>query len=187
TQNLQKNIYYIQFFNKMIQHMPYFLKQTQKKPIQNRTRTTVPTFLLKTYEMLENQNYQDIVCWNEDGKSFLIRKQNAFRDQLLPQYFKHNNYASFVRQLNMYDFHKVRNESGDSEYKNDLFQKGKNLVNQQQEILGNFKQDYNNFLNDMLNFKNKQHDLDIAMKMLIQQHEQLLRENKMLWEELRKQ
>lgn len=74
--------------------------------------------------MLENQEHNDIVCWSEDGKSFLIKKHNEFRDQVLPQYFKHNNYSSFVRQLNMYDFHKVRNEGTDSEYKNTMFLRG---------------------------------------------------------------
>ncbi|KAL4490404.1 hypothetical protein ABPG72_002614 [Tetrahymena utriculariae] len=205
-------------------HTPYFLKQTQKKPVQNRVRTSIPTFLVKTYEMLEQQDHKDIVCWSEDGKSFLIKKHNEFRDQVLPQYFKHNNYSSFVRQLNMYDFHKVRNESTDSEYKNPLFQRGQQKMlseikrksgdnnndefsTQQNEnnnddsaqmlqnasgnslnIDGdNSKSDNSHILSEVSNIKSKQNSLEKAMTMLISQHETLIRENKILWDEIRRQ
>lgn len=43
----------------------------------------------------------------------MLSSQGEFSRELLPLYYKHNNMASFVRQLNMYGFRKVPNlESG---------------------------------------------------------------------------
>ncbi|NXX58980.1 HSF2 protein, partial [Scopus umbretta] len=42
-----------------------------------------------------------------NGQSFLVLDEQRFAKEILPKYFKHNNMASFVRQLNMYGFHKV--------------------------------------------------------------------------------
>ena len=59
--------------------------------------------------MLENPVFKETVSWDNSGTSFLIKDINDFTKIILPQHFKHCNFASFVRQLNKYDFHKIRN------------------------------------------------------------------------------
>lgn len=59
--------------------------------------------------MLEDDSYSEIVTWGYTGESFVVKEPNEFAKNILPKHFKHSNFASFVRQLNKYDFHKVRN------------------------------------------------------------------------------
>lgn len=49
------------------------------------------------------------MVWNPCGDGFIVKNSNTFAEHVLPKYFKHNNFSSFVRQLNMYDFTKSRN------------------------------------------------------------------------------
>ncbi|KAI7899739.1 uncharacterized protein BX663DRAFT_488969 [Cokeromyces recurvatus] len=67
----------------------------------------VPAFLNKLYSMVNDPESDDLICWAEDGASFFVNRQEEFARKVLPRFFKHNKFSSFVRQLNMYGFHKV--------------------------------------------------------------------------------
>jgi heat shock transcription factor len=55
---------------------------------------------------LDNNKNENLIRWSDDGNSFIVLDEDEFARTLIPELFKHNNYASFVRQLNMYGFHK---------------------------------------------------------------------------------
>ncbi|CEP60305.1 Sfl1p LALA0_S01e07668g [Lachancea lanzarotensis] len=63
-------------------------------------------FIQKLYNMLEDPAMRELIWWAPSETSFLIHPIERF-SRALATYFKHANIASFVRQLNMYGFHKV--------------------------------------------------------------------------------
>ncbi|CAD8208509.1 unnamed protein product [Paramecium octaurelia] len=173
---------------------------------------SIPAFLLKTYEIIDNPSNQDVISWNEEGNAFIVKKVNEFSDVILPRSFKHSNFASFVRQLNMYDFHKTRHDNNENEFKHKLFQRGKKELlsqikrktNDQKEqnsltliktdVVRNGNQEipevldfsYQQISQQMSRMQNKQSELEKLMKILIKQNEKILKENKYLWTELMK-
>jgi heat shock transcription factor len=62
----------------------------------------VPQFIGKLFKLAHAPTSQSYITWNEDGTQFWVTNIENFSRDVLPVYFKHNNYASFVRQLNMY-------------------------------------------------------------------------------------
>ncbi|KAK0714331.1 HSF-type DNA-binding-domain-containing protein [Apiosordaria backusii] len=81
-------------------------------------------FVRKLYKMLEDPSYNSVVRWSPEGDSFVVLENEKFTKTILPKHFKHSNFASFVRQLNKYDFHKVRHneESGEAPYGRDAWE-----------------------------------------------------------------
>lgn len=65
-------------------------------------------FLAKLYAMVNNDSadHRECINWTSDNLTFWVSNISLFSQNILTRYFKHNNYASFVRQLNMYSFHR---------------------------------------------------------------------------------
>lgn len=77
-------------------------------------------FVRKLFLILENNAYPEIIRWTDDGDSFVVIDTGKFTSQILPNHFKHSNFASFVRQLNKYDFHKVKKKQDEKSKYGDL-------------------------------------------------------------------
>lgn len=67
----------------------------------------IPIFLRKTYHMVDTCD-PSVACWSDDGETFVVKNPEKFEKQIIPQFFKHSKFSSFVRQLNFYAFRKIK-------------------------------------------------------------------------------
>ncbi|CAG8484898.1 11330_t:CDS:2 [Paraglomus occultum] len=67
---------------------------------QGTTHKTQAAFVNKLYTMVEDVSIQHLIAWAPSGDVFSVSNPTEFSKTVLPQYFKHNNWQSFVRQLN---------------------------------------------------------------------------------------
>ncbi|XP_060551069.1 heat shock factor protein 1-like, partial [Ruditapes philippinarum] len=161
----------------------------------------VPAFLSKIWALVDDPTTDELIAWDTSGLSFHVYDQARFAKEILPLYFKHNNIASFIRQLNMYGFRKVvhlesgaiKTESDDIEFHHPYFMRG------QEYLLENIKrkstttgsivgmkaepglklkeEDVNRVLTDVQLMKGKQDNLSSKM-------DKMKKENEALWREV---
>uniref|UniRef100_A0AAY5KZR1 HSF-type DNA-binding domain-containing protein n=1 Tax=Esox lucius TaxID=8010 RepID=A0AAY5KZR1_ESOLU len=158
----------------------------------------VPAFLTKLWTLVEDPDTDPLICWSPNGNSFHVFDQGRFSKEVLPKYFKHNNMASFVRQLNMYGFRKVvhieqgglvKPEKDDTEFQHPYFIRGQehllenikrkvtNVSNVKHEELKMSSDDVSKILTNVQHIKGKQETID--SKIIAMKHE-----NEALWREV---
>lgn len=77
------------------------------QPVEGLHDAGPPPFLTKTFDIVDDPASDHVVSWSRAGSSFVVWDPHAFSTNLLPKNFKHNNFSSFVRQLNTYGFRKI--------------------------------------------------------------------------------
>jgi len=73
----------------------------------NKNQVEVPIFLRKTYHMIDTCDSK-VASWSDDGETFIVKQPKIFESTIIPQFFKHSKFSSFVRQLNFYGFRKIK-------------------------------------------------------------------------------
>jgi hypothetical protein len=99
------------------------------------------TFPSKTFLVIDfcEKNDPNVAGWSDDGTTIIVKDPETFALSHLPRYFKHSNFASFVRQVNIYGWQKVKDHDssdGSVAFHHDSFQRGR------PDLLGDIKRSY---------------------------------------------
>ena len=80
--------------------------QVQDDGSNDRSRRKLfPTFL---HEFISDPQNSHIVTWLPHGRSFIILRRDLIELNITKPYFKLTNAKSFIRQLNGYGFHRIK-------------------------------------------------------------------------------
>lgn len=85
---------------------PLFTEQCTQQP---KDSGKISGFIEKLFDIVNREENQPYVGWSEEyhRQAFTIKAPVDFSTIVLPKYFKHTNFCSFVRQLNIYGFKKL--------------------------------------------------------------------------------
>lgn len=161
--------------------------ESSKKKKDSNAPKTRPVFVMKIWSMVNDPNNHEYIRWNDDGKTFQVFHREEFMKNILPRYFKHNNFASFVRQLNMYGWHKVQDISNGTLSKDDS-SNGEEVLQFENP---NFQRDREDLLNNIIRNKSANqlegNDLNNCnLQLILSELEQIKMNQLVIGEDLRR-
>ncbi|KAH9123026.1 hypothetical protein LEN26_001695 [Aphanomyces euteiches] len=102
--------------------------------------TAVPAFVKSLYDMISSAP-PAIASWVNEGRSFAIKEPKAFAMTILPKYFKHNSFNSFLRQLSFYGFQKSKHDETPWHFHHRFFQQDKPYMITQHQAVQDLRSD----------------------------------------------
>ena len=81
----------------------------------------VPCFPAKMHAILASPDLNDIVAWDDHGRSFRILKPKRFECYILPRFFEHSKFSSFIRQANGWGFRRFLSGPNRNSYYQEYF------------------------------------------------------------------
>lgn len=81
----------------------------------------VPCFPAKMHAILASPDLNDIVAWDDHGRSFRILKPKRFESDILPFFFEHSKFSSFIRQANGWGFRRFLSGPNRNSYYQEFF------------------------------------------------------------------
>ncbi|KAM9016800.1 heat shock factor protein 2 isoform 2-T2 [Ara ararauna] len=180
------------------------MKQQQQQPPQAQPPQAqplfaagagVPAFLSKLWALVGEAPSNQLITWSQNGQSFLVLDEQRFAKEILPKYFKHNNMASFVRQLNMYGFRKVVHvdtgivkleRDGPVEFQHPYFKQGReDLLEHIKRKVSSSRPEENKIRQeDLSKIISNAQKVQIKQETIESQLSALKRENESLWREV---
>jgi hypothetical protein len=83
--------------------------------------TLASTLFLCYLQILSNPEFSECICWNPHGRSWRILKPPVFEQVVIPLYFRHAKYASFMRQVNGWGFKRIVSGNDHNSYYHEMF------------------------------------------------------------------
>ncbi|CAD8084949.1 unnamed protein product [Paramecium sonneborni] len=144
-------------------------------------------------QILDRTEYIDIIKWDEQGIKIQIIDKSLLQENVLPRFFKHSNYSSFLRQLNIYGFISCRDQNGILTYQHPYFtqsnmiqkliQKKKQIIVDKQQI-GTFIIEQEELKSTMTSLKQEQLNIQQQLVKSIQQQLRFQHHFKLIIEKL---
>eukprot|EP01017_Pseudomicrothorax_dubius_P027049 TRINITY_DN3073_c0_g2_i2.p1 TRINITY_DN3073_c0_g2~~TRINITY_DN3073_c0_g2_i2.p1 ORF type:complete len:135 (-),score=9.05 TRINITY_DN3073_c0_g2_i2:146-550(-) len=107
------------------------IRKQRKKGPGRRNLMKTSSFIGKMAHILSSGEHSDAIAWSPDGASVIIVDVRRLEETVLPRFFKHRNYHSFVRQLNMYGFHKMKRAGPLEAFDHAYFRRGHEYLSTQ--------------------------------------------------------